>query len=201
MADEYVALIPTVIEQTSKGERAYDLWSRLMKDRILFLGSAINDHVANILVAQLLFLASEDSEKEINLYINSPGGLVSAGLAIYDTMQFVSCPIATTCVGSAASMAAVLLCAGAKGKRRVLPNARVMIHQPLGGTYGQATDIEIATKQILKSKKKLIDIIRKHSGQPADKVWQDCERDYYMDSDEAVAYGLVDGVVTTSRSK
>ncbi len=195
MENEYFSLIPTVIEQTNKGERAYDLWSRLMKDRILFLGSPINDHVANILVAQLLFLASEDSEKEINLYINSPGGSVSAGMAIYDTMQFVTCPIATTCVGMAASMSAVLLSAGAKGKRRVLPNSRVMIHQPLGGIRGQASDIQIAAEQILKTKKKLMEVLQKHTGQPLEKLTLDCDRDYYLDADEAVNYGLVDNIV------
>lgn len=193
--EEYDLLIPTVIEQTNKGERAYDLWSRLMKDRILFLGSAINDHVANVLVAQLLFLSSEDSEKEINIYINSPGGSVSAGLAIYDTMQFIPCPVATTCVGMAASMAAVLLAAGTKGRRTMLPNSKTMIHQPLGGAYGQASDIEITAAQILKTKKKLYDILSKHTGQSFEKVSADCDRDYYMDSDESVGYGLVDRVV------
>lgn len=192
-------LIPTVIEQTNHGERAYDLWSRLMKDRILFLGSAINDSVANILVAQLLFLASEDGEKEINLYINSPGGSVSAGLAIYDTMQFISCPVSTTCVGMAASMGAVLLAAGSKGKRRVLPNSKVMIHQPWGGAEGQASDIQIQAEQIMKSKKKLIEIIAKHSGQPFEKVMADCDRDYYMDSEASVAYGIVDSVVLRTK--
>lgn len=195
MNDEIMSLIPTVIEQTHKGERAYDLWSRLMKDRILFLGSAINDHVANILVAQLLFLASEDPDKDINLYINSPGGGVSAGMAIYDTMQYVKCPIVTTCVGMAASMAAVLLCAGAPGKRFVLPNSRVMIHQPLGGAYGQASDIEITAREIIKLKAKLTGIISRHSNQPIDRVRADCDRDYYMDAEEAVAYGIVDKVV------
>ena len=193
--DETMSLIPTVIEQTNRGERAYDLWSRLMKDRILFLGSAINDHVANILVAQLLFLASEDSEKEINLYINSPGGSVSAGLAIYDTMQFIPCPVATTCVGMAASMGAILLTAGAPGKRAVLPNSKVMIHQPLGGAYGQASDVEIAAEQMKKVKRRLLDILAKHTNQPFERVERDCDRDYYMDADESVAYGIVDKVI------
>ena len=188
-----------VVEQTNRGERSFDIWSRLMRDRILFLGSAINDHVANILVAQLLFLASEDSEKEIGIYINSPGGSVSAGLAVYDTMQFISCPVATTCVGLAASMAAVLLCAGSKGKRTVLPNSKVMIHQPLGGAWGQASDVEIAAAQIMKTKKRIVDIIARHTGRSSDDVHRDCDRDYYMDADEAVAYGVADRVVVTNK--
>lgn len=188
-------LIPTVIEQTHKGERAYDLWSRLMKDRILFLGSEIDDRVANILVAQLLFLASEDSEKEINLYINSPGGSVSAGLAIYDTMQFVKPPIVTTCIGMAASMAAVLLCAGAPGKRGALPNSRVMIHQPWGAARGQASDIEITAREIGKMKEKLASIISQHSGKDLEQVLKDCDRDYYLSAEEARAYGIVDRVI------
>lgn len=199
--DTDFSLIPTVIEQTHKGERAYDLWSRLMKDRILFLGSAINDHVANIMVAQLLFLASEDSEKEINIYINSPGGLVTAGLAIYDTMQYMKCPIVTTCVGMAASMAAVLLCAGTPGKRFVLPNSRVMIHQPLGGAYGQASDIEIQAREMKKTKDKLISIISKHTNKPFEQVTVDCDRDYYLNAEEAVSYGLADRVVTRGKKE
>lgn len=189
-------LVPTVIEQTHKGERAYDLWSRLMKDRILFLGSEIDDHVANVMVAQLLFLQSEDSEKEINIYINSPGGSVYAGLAIYDTMQFVKCPIVTTCVGMAASMAAVLLLAGTQGKRNILPNSRVMIHQPLGGAFGQESDIAIKAKEILKAKKKLYEIISKHTGKSIEQVEQDCDRDYYMSADESLQYGIVDRVIS-----
>ena len=188
-------LIPTVIEQTNKGERAYDLWSRLMKDRILFLGSAIDDRVANILVAQLLVLASEDSEKPINLYINSPGGSVYAGLAIYDTMRYIKPPVSTTCVGMAASMAAILLCAGEKGQRSCLPNSKVMIHQPMGGAYGQASDIEITAKQILKTKERLYQIISKHTGRDILLVTQDCDRDFYMDADEAKQYGIIDKVV------
>lgn len=189
------AMIPTVIEQTNKGERVYDIWSRLMKDRIIFLGSEINDHVGNIMVAQLLFLASEDPEKDINIYINSPGGLVTAGLAIYDTMQYVKCPIVTTCVGMAASMAAVLLCAGSPGKRSVLPNSRVMIHQPLGGAYGQASDVEIMAREMKKVKEKVSAIISMHTGKSIEQVTIDCDRDYYLNADEAVSYGLVDRVV------
>lgn len=194
-------LIPTVIEQTHKGERAYDIWSRLMKDRILFLGSEIDDHVANVLVAQLLFLKSEDPEKEINLYINSPGGLVSAGLAIYDTMQYLSCPIVTTCIGQAASMAAVLLLAGAPGKRNALPNSRIMIHQPLGGVFGQASDIEIQAREILKTKERLNEIIAKHTGQPLERVIKDADRDYYMSAAEANQYGIVDRVVSVGKKR
>lgn len=189
-------LVPTVIEQTHKGERAYDLWSRLMKDRILFLGSEIDDHVANVMVAQLLFLQSEDSEKEINIYINSPGGSVYAGLAIYDTMQFVKCPIVTTCVGMAASMAAVLLLAGTNGKRNILPNSRVMIHQPMGGAWGQESDIAIQAREIMKAKKKLYEIISKHTGKTIEQVEQDCDRDYYMNADESLQYGIVDRVIS-----
>ncbi len=187
-------LIPTVIEQTHRGERAYDIWSRLMKDRIVFLGTEIDDAVANVVVAQLLFLESEDPEKDIQLYINSPGGSVSAGLAIYDTMQYVRCPIATICVGMAASMGAVLLTAGTKGKRRTLPNSRIMIHQPLGGARGQASDIEIQAREILKMKEKLTRIIAEHSGQPFDRVIKDGDRDYYMSAEEARDYGLIDEV-------
>ncbi len=199
MVDYYNAIIPTVIETTNKGERAYDIWSRLMKDRILFLGSEIDDRTANVLIAQMLFLASEDPEKEINLYINSPGGLVSAGLAVYDTMQFIKCPVATTCIGLAASMAAVLLCAGQKGKRSILPNARVMIHQPSGGVRGQATDIEIQAREISTLKSKLTEILSRHTGKDVDVVRADCERDYYMDADAAHAYGIVDNKVKVSK--
>lgn len=188
-------LVPTVIEQTHRGERAYDIWSRLMKDRIVFLGTEINDDVANVVVAQLLFLESEDPEKDINLYINSPGGSVYAGLAIYDTMQYVRCPISTICVGMAASMASVLLTAGNKGKRRALPNARIMIHQPHGGSRGQASDIEIQAREMLKTKARLTEILAHHTGQPYDKVLKDSDRDYYMSSEEARAYGLIDEVV------
>jgi ATP-dependent Clp protease protease subunit len=187
-------LIPTVIEQTHRGERSYDIWSRLMKDRIVFLGTEINDDIANVVIAQLLFLESEDPEKDINLYINSPGGSVSAGLAIYDTMQYVRCPISTICVGMAASMGAVLLTAGSKGKRRSLPNSRIMIHQPLGGARGQASDIEIQAREILKLKEKLMKIMAEHSGQNIDRVTKDSDRDYYMSAMEAKEYGLIDEV-------
>lgn len=189
-------LIPTVIEQTHRGERAYDIWSRLMKDRIVFLGTEINDDIANVVVAQLLFLESEDPEKDINLYINSPGGSVSAGLAIYDTMQYVRCPISTICIGQAASMGAVILTAGTKGKRRALPNSRIMIHQPLGGARGQASDIEIQAREILKMKEKLLQMIAQHSGQSYDRVLKDSDRDYYMSAIEGKEYGLIDEVVT-----
>lgn len=188
-------LVPTVIEQTHRGERAYDIWSRLMKDRIVFLGMEVTDDLANVIVAQLLFLESEDPEKDVNLYINSPGGSVSAGLAIYDTMQYVRCPISTICIGQAASMAAVLLAAGAKGKRKALPNSRVMIHQPLGGARGQASDIEIQAREIMKTKELLNSILAKHSGQPMDRLVKDGDRDYYMSAIQAKEYGLIDEVV------
>lgn len=188
-------LVPTVIEQTHRGERAYDIWSRLMKDRIVFMGTEVNDDIANVIVAQLLFLESEDPEKDINLYINSPGGSVSAGLAIYDTMQYVRCPISTICIGQAASMGAVILAAGTKGKRRALPNSRIMIHQPLGGARGQASDIEIQAREIMKVKEKLNKILAKHTGQAVDKIVKDGDRDYFMSAMEAKEYGLVDQVV------
>lgn len=188
-------LVPTVIEQTHRGERAYDIWSRLMKDRIVFLGMEVTDDLANVIVAQLLFLESEDPEKDVNLYINSPGGSVSAGLAIYDTMQYVRCPISTICIGQAASMAAVLLAAGAKGKRKALPNSRVMIHQPLGGARGQASDIEIQAREIMKTKELLNGILSKHTGQPMDRLVKDGDRDYYMSAIQAKEYGLIDEVV------
>ena len=188
-------LVPTVIEQTHRGERAYDIWSRLMKDRIVFLGTEIIDDIANVVVAQLLFLESEDPDKDVNLYINSPGGSVSAGLAIYDTMQYVRCPIATICIGQAASMGAVILAAGAKGKRRALPNSRVMIHQPLGGARGQASDIEIQAREILKVKQKLNGILADHSGKDVETIASDADRDHYMSAIEAQEYGLIDEVV------
>lgn len=187
-------LIPTVIEKTSNGERAYDIYSRLLKDRIIFLGSEIDDAVANIIIAQLLFLESQDKTKDIKLYINSPGGSVSAGLAIYDVMQYVKPDVSTTCVGMAASMSAVLLAAGAKGKRFVLPNSEVMIHQVLGGFQGQATDIKIHAERILKTKDRLNQILATHTGQPLKKVEEDTDRDYFMSADEAKKYGLVDKV-------
>lgn len=184
-----------VIETTSRGERAYDIYSRLLKDRIIILGTPINDAIAANIVAQILFLESEDPEKDINIYINSPGGVVSAGLAIYDTMQYVKCDVATTCIGMAASMGAVLLTAGAKGKRAVLPNARVMIHQPLGGVQGQASDIEIEAREILRIKQSLSQIIADHSGHTVDEIIKASDRNNWMTADEAHAYGLVDKVM------
>ncbi|CUN00159.1 MULTISPECIES: ATP-dependent Clp endopeptidase proteolytic subunit ClpP [Turicibacter] len=189
-------LVPTVIEQTAHGERAYDIYSRLLKDRIIMLSGEINDHTANIVVAQLLFLAAEDPDKDINIYINSPGGSVTAGLAIFDTMNYIKCDVSTICVGMAASMGAFLLTAGTKGKRYVLPNSEVMIHQPLGGAQGQATEIAIAAKHILKTRDRLNKILAEQTGQPLEKIEQDTERDNFMSADEAVAYGLVDQVVT-----
>ncbi len=188
-------LIPMVVETTSRGERAYDIYSRLLKDRIVILGTPINDAVASSVVAQLLFLESEDPEKDINLYINSPGGVVSAGLAIYDTMQHIKCDVSTTCMGMAASMGAVLLTAGAQGKRNCLPHARVMIHQPLGGVQGQASDIEIEAKEILRIKKELSQIIADHSNNTLEDVIRDSDRNNWMSADEAKKYGLVDNVV------
>ncbi len=189
-------LIPMVIEQTGRGERSYDIYSRLLKERIIFLGTEINDDVSNLVIAQLLFLQSEDAEKDISIYINSPGGVVTAGMAIYDTMQFVKCPITTYCMGQAASMGAVLLTAGTKGKRFALPNSRIMIHQPLGGAQGQATDIEIQTKEILRMKKRLNEILADHSGQSIETIAKDTDRDFFMSAEEAVKYGLIDEVVT-----
>lgn len=191
----YNNLVPMVIETTSRGERAYDIYSRLLKDRIIILGTPINDAIAANIVAQILFLESEDPEKDINIYINSPGGVVSAGLAIYDTMQYVKCDVATTCIGMAASMGAVLLTAGAKGKRAVLPNARVMIHQPLGGVQGQASDIEIEAREILRIKQSLSQIIADHSGHTVDEIIKASDRNNWMTADEAHAYGLVDKVM------
>jgi ATP-dependent Clp protease, protease subunit len=187
--------VPYVIEQTHRGERSYDIYSRLLKDRIVMLGTEIDDDVANVIVAQLLFLESEDPDKDINLYINSPGGSVTAGLAIYDTMQYVKPSVSTICVGQAASMGAVLLLAGARGKRFSLPNSRIMIHQPLGGARGQATDIEIQAKEILRMKAKLNEIIVKHTGQTLERVEKDTDRDYFMGAGEAKAYGIIDEVV------
>lgn len=189
-------LVPIVVEQTVRGERSYDIYSRLLLDRIIFLGGPIDDTVANIVVAQLLFLQSQDPKKDISFYINSPGGVVTAGLAIYDTMQFLSCDVATYCIGQAASMGAVLLAAGAKGKRYALPNARIMIHQPLGGAEGQCTDIQIQAAEIQRMKQTLNGILASHSGQPIEKVFQDTERDNFMSAIEAQTYGLVDHVVT-----
>jgi ATP-dependent Clp protease protease subunit len=188
-------LIPTVIEQTNRGERAYDIYSRLLKDRVVFLGSQIDDHVANLIIAQLLFLEAEDPDKDVNLYINSPGGVISAGMAIYDTMQYIRCDVSTICVGMAASMGAFLLAAGAKGKRFALPNSEIMIHQPIGGMQGQATDIEIHAKHILRMKDQLTTILAERTGQPREKVAADTERDNFMTAEEALAYGLVDRVI------
>jgi len=193
--DIATSLVPTVVEQTHRGERGWDLFSRLLKDRIVFLGAAIDDDVANVVIAQLLFLESEDPDKDVMMYVNSPGGEVSAGLAIYDTMQALRCPVATFCVGQAASMASLLLTAGAKGKRSALPHARVMIHQPLAGMQGQATDIEIHAREILKARDTLNALYAHHTGQPVDRIKHDTERDNFMSADEAKDYGLIDGVL------
>ena len=189
-------LIPIVVEQSSRGERAYDIYSRLLKDRIVFMGEQVHDGMANTTIAQMLFLESEDPDKDINLYVNSPGGSVSAGLAIYDTMQYIRPDVATICMGQASSMAALLLAAGAKGKRYALPHARIMIHQPLGGVQGQATDIDIQAKEILRIKELIHEILAKHTGQPLERIRQDTERDFFMDSKEALQYGLIDKVIT-----
>lgn len=188
-------LVPMVIEQTNRGERAYDIYSRLLKDRIIFLGTAVDDNVSNLIIAQLLFLEAEDPEKDINLYINSPGGVVTAGLAIYDTMQYIKSAVSTICIGQAASMGALLLTAGAAGKRFALPNARVMIHQPMGGFQGQATDIDIHAREILKIRERLNEIMAKHTGQPIEKIRTDTERDYFMSGEEAKTYHLIDEVI------
>ncbi len=191
--------MPYVVEQTHRGERSYDIYSRLLKDRIVFLGTPIDDDVANVIIAQLLFLESEDPDKDINLYINSPGGSVSAGMAIYDTMQYVKPPVSTICMGQAASMGALLLCAGAKGKRFALPHARVMIHQVLGGAQGQASDVEIHAREILRLKAKMNEIMSRHTGQPIERVEKDTDRDYFMGAGEAKEYGLIDEVVTQKK--
>ena len=188
-------LVPMVVEQTGRGERAYDIYSRLLKDRIIFLGSGVDDNVANLIVAQLLFLESEDPEKDISLYINSPGGLVSAGLAIYDTMQYVKPDVSTICIGQAASMGALLLAGGAVGKRFTLPNARILIHQPLGGAQGQATEIDIQAREILRIREELAGIMSRHTGQPIEKVHRDTERDFFMNGVQAVEYGIIDKVI------
>lgn len=192
--------VPIVIETTGRYERAYDIYSRLLKDRIIFIGSPIDDHVANLVVAQLLFLEAQDPDKDINLYINSPGGIVTAGLAIYDTMQYISCDVATICVGQAASMAAVLLAGGAKGKRYALPHSRVMLHQPLGGAEGPAKDIEIRTKEILKIKDMLNQILSEHTGQPIEKIERDTDRDFFMSAQEALEYGIIDKVIDSKKN-
>ncbi|HEY5933172.1 MAG TPA: ATP-dependent Clp endopeptidase proteolytic subunit ClpP [Kofleriaceae bacterium] len=194
-------LVPTVIEQTHRGERGWDIFSRLLKDRIIFLGTPINDDVANVVIAQLLFLDSEEPEKDIMLYINSPGGHVSAGLAIYDTMQYLHCDVATICMGQAASMGSFLLAAGTKGKRYALPHSKVMIHQPLAGFQGQATDIEIHTKEILKTRDTLNELYSKHTGQPAEKIKVDTDRDNFMSAAQAKEYGIIDEVLITAKKR
>jgi len=191
-----MSLIPIVVEQTSRGERSYDIFSRLLKDRIVFLGEVIDDHVASLMIAQLLFLAAEDPEKDINMYINSPGGSVTAGLAIYDTMQFIKPDVSTLCVGQAASMGAFLLNAGASGKRAALPNSRIMIHQPMGGFQGQVSDIEIHAQEIIKIKRQLNSLMALHSGKSVEDIERDSDRDKFMSADEALTYGLVDRILT-----
>lgn len=196
-----MALVPMVVEQSSRGERAYDIYSRLLKDRIVFIDSEIVDITANLVIAQLLFLEGEDPDRDIFLYINSPGGLITAGLAIYDTMQYVRSDVSTICIGQATSMAAVLLCAGTKGKRYALPNARLMIHQPLGGAQGQATDIEIAAKEIVRYRELIEEILVKHTGQSRERIHRDADRDFYMSTREAAEYGLVDEVLERHKHK
>ena len=190
-----MGLVPIVVEQTGRGERAYDIYSRLLKDRIVFIGTPIDDTIANLTIAQMIFLEGEDPDRDINLYIHSPGGIVSAGLAIYDTMQFVKPNVATLCMGQAASMAAVLLAAGTKGKRSALPNSRIMIHQPLGGTQGQATDIEIYTREMLKMRDQLNAILAKHTGRTMEQLEKDTDRNYFMSAEESKAYGLIDEII------
>ncbi len=196
----YDQLVPIVIEQTGRGERAYDIFSRLLKDRIIFLGTPINDQIANLIIAQLLFLDAENNEKDISLYINSPGGIVTSGMAIYDTMQFIKSPVATTCIGQAASMGAVLLAGGEPGKRSALPNSRIMIHQPWGGVEGQVSDIEIMTDELRKIKTKLTEILSCHTGQTIAKIKRDTDRNYFMSADEAMNYGLIDRVIARDKS-
>jgi ATP-dependent Clp protease protease subunit len=190
-----MTLVPIVVEQTSRGERSYDIYSRLLKDRIVFIGNAIDDDIANLVIAQLLFLEAEDPDKDVNLYINSPGGYVTAGMAIYDTMQFIKPQVATVCIGQASSMAAVLLAGGAAGKRTALPNARILIHQPMGGAKGQATEIEIHAREILRMREELNKILSKHTGQTLSRISADSERDFFMSADDAKAYGIIDTVV------
>jgi len=193
--------IPIVIEQTSRGERSFDIYSRLLKDRIIFLGTEIDDHIANLVMAQLLHLESEDPDKDINLYINSPGGIVTSTLAIYDTMQYIKCDVATTCIGQAASGAALLLAGGTKGKRFALPHARVLLHQPSGGASGQAVDVSIHAQEILRLRQLLDDILAKHTGQPLEKIKADTDRDFIMTAEEAVEYGVIDGVIVSKKLK
>ncbi len=190
-----MGLVPMVVEQTSRGERAYDIFSRLLKDRIIFIGTPIDDQVANLVIAQMIFLEGEDPDRDINLYIHSPGGMVTAGMAIYDTMQFVKCPVSTLCMGQAASMAAVLLAAGAKGKRYVLPNSRIMIHQVLGGAQGQYSDVEIATREMMKMRDALNGILAKHTGRTLEEILKDTDRNNFMSAAEAKAYGIVDDII------
>ena len=190
-----MSLVPIVVEQSGRGERAYDIFSRLLKDRIIFIGTPIDDVIANLVIAQLLFLEAEDPDKDINLYINSPGGIVTAGMAIYDTMQFIKPKVATVCIGQAASMAAVLLAGGAAGKRTALPNARILIHQPMGGTRGQASDIKIQAEEILRMREELNKILSRHTNQPLERIAADTERDYFMSADQAKGYGIIDQVV------
>jgi ATP-dependent Clp protease, protease subunit len=197
--DKAQLLVPMVVEQTGRGERGYDIYSRLLKDRIVFIGTPIDDNVANLIIAQMLYLQSEDPAKDINLYVNSPGGSVTAGLAIYDTIQFVKCDVTTYCVGQAASMGAVLLAAGSKGKRFALPNARIMIHQPWGGVQGQASDISIQAKEILRMRDRLNEILAMHTGKPVESIAKDTDRDFFMSAAEARDYGLVDDVVKSRR--
>lgn len=197
--EEITANIPYVVEQTPRGERTYDIYSRLLKDRIIFLGTQVNDPVANALIAQLLFLESENPEKDIYMYINSPGGSVSAGMGIYDIMQYVSCPVSTYCTGLAASMGAFLLAGGERGKRYALPNSKIMIHQPLGGVQGQASDIELHTREILRTKQRLNELLAEHTGQPLEIIEQDTDRDKFMSAEEAKNYGIIDHVVTKKR--
>lgn len=200
MTEQAQILVPMVIEQTGRGERAFDIYSRLLKERIIFLGTGINDEVSNLIIAQMLFLQGEDAEKDINLYINSPGGSVTAGLAIYDTIQYLKCDVVTYCVGQAASMGAVLLAAGAKGKRHALPNARIMIHQPWGGVQGQASDISIQAKEILRLRDRLNEILAAHTGKGLETIARDTDRDFFMSADEACAYGLVDDVTPSRKN-
>jgi ATP-dependent Clp protease protease subunit len=196
-----MSLVPIVVEQTHRGERSYDIYSRLLKDRIIFIGEAIDDTFANLIIAQLLFLESEDPEKDINIYINSPGGVITAGLAIYDTIQYIKPDVSTLCMGQAASMGAVLLAAGAKGKRFALPHSRIMIHQPLGGFQGQATDIDIQAREILRMREELNQILSSHTGQSIDKIREDTERDFFMSGEQSVEYGIIDKVVEKKEIK
>jgi len=200
MNEKNQVLVPMVVEQTGRGERAYDIFSRLLKDRIIFIGTPIDDEISNLIIAQMLFLQSEDAEKDISLYINSPGGSVTAGMAIYDTMQFLKCDVAAYCVGQASSMGAVLLAAGAKGKRFALPNARIMIHQPWGGVQGQAADISIQAKEILRVRDRLNEILAHHTGKPLDVVVKDSDRDFFMSAEEAREYGVVDAVLLSRKT-